>query len=95
MAYTQALRNVYIIGVPLAIIAFGGALAIKNSKMQTKAEEEAAIKKSREQNGQAEGQDVDVEKAAAVREEAEAEAVAAVAPVPAEVVQADRPQVKV
>ena len=101
MAYTEALRNVYIIGVPLAIIAFFGALAIKNSKMQTKAEEEAAIKKSREdaagggakEGGEAEKAIVSDE-AQVQREEAEAEAMAAVAPVPAPVVEADRPMEK-
>jgi hypothetical protein len=48
-AYTETLRAVYIIGVPCAIIAFFGALLIKNSKMQTKAEEEEAIRKAREE----------------------------------------------
>jgi hypothetical protein len=96
MAYTQALRNVYIIGVPLAIIAFIGAMFIKNSRMQTKAEEEAAIKKSREDAAGAPAEGGDAEKAVkadaerAQTEAAEAEAVAAVAPVPAQVVQADR-----
>lgn len=48
MAYTEALRNVYIIGVPCAILGFFGALAIKNSKMQTKAEEEESNRLARE-----------------------------------------------
>lgn len=48
MAYTEALRNVYIIGVPCAIIGFIGAMFIKNSKMQSKAEEEEANRVLRE-----------------------------------------------
>lgn len=102
MAYTQALRNVYIIGVPLAIIALGGALLIKNSRMQTKAEEEAAIKQSREAAAGAPVEGGDAEKASVAaadaervqREEGEAEAMSAVAPVPAQVALADRPALK-
>lgn len=41
------MRDVYIIGVPLAIVAFAGALLIKNSKMPTKAEEAEQIAKAR------------------------------------------------
>ncbi|ORY27750.1 major facilitator superfamily domain-containing protein [Naematelia encephala] len=47
-AYIDALRKVYIIGVPVAFVGILGALMIKNEKMQTKAEEEAAILKARE-----------------------------------------------
>lgn len=48
LAYTEALRNVYIVGVPCAILGLAGALAIKNSKMQSKAEEEEANRLMRE-----------------------------------------------
>ncbi|KAK4687774.1 MFS transporter, DHA2 family, glioxin efflux transporter, partial [Tremellales sp. Uapishka_1] len=50
IAYTKTLSQVYIIGLPMAILAIIGGLCIKNSKMQTKAEEEAAIKASRERD---------------------------------------------
>jgi hypothetical protein len=82
MAYTETLRAVYIIGVPCSILAFFGALLIKNSKMQTKAEEEEAIRQAR-------AGDVDEEKKGKVeddarveREEEEAVALSAVGPVP-------------
>jgi len=39
---------VYIIGVPLSILGLISALFIKNSKMQTKAEEQAAIQEGKE-----------------------------------------------
>lgn len=91
-AYTETLRAVYIIGVPCAILAFCGALFIKNSKMQTKAEEEEGIRKAREaeaaENGTATAGDVEkqggqVEDSARVeREEEEAVALSAVGPVP-------------
>lgn len=91
-AYTETLRAVYIIGVPCAILAFIGALFIKNSKMQTKAEEEEAIRKAREEEagegGAAATEDVEkqaghVYDAARVeREEEEAVALSAVGPVP-------------
>ena len=91
-AYTETLRAVYIIGVPCAILAFIGALFIKNSKMQTKAEEEEAIRKAREEEagegGVAATEDVEkqaghVDDAARVeREEEEAVALSAVGPVP-------------
>ena len=62
MAYTQSLRDVYICGLPFSIIALGAALCIKNSKMQTKAEETAAIQASREKEAlakaKANGEDV-------------------------------------
>lgn len=45
IAYTETLRDVYIIGVPCGIIAFFAALVIKNSKMPTKEEEQAAMAK--------------------------------------------------
>ncbi len=48
IAYTKTLSEVYIIGLPLAIIGFIGALFVKNSKMQTKAEEAAAIQEAKE-----------------------------------------------
>lgn len=47
-AYTEALRNVYIIGLPCALLALAGALVIKNSRMQTKEEEEEANRLARE-----------------------------------------------
>ena len=93
-AYTETLRAVYIIGVPCAILAFIGALFIKNSKMQTKAEEEEAIRKAREEEadegGAAATATEDVEKqeghvddaARVEREEEEAVALSAVGPVP-------------
>lgn len=89
IAYTETLRAVYIIGVPCAILAFCGALLIKNSKMQTKAEEEEAIRKAREEVAAENGGNlpVDAEKqiqdaVRAEREEEEAVAIAAVAPAP-------------
>jgi hypothetical protein len=91
MAYTETLRAVYIIGVPCSILAFFGALLIKNSKMQTKAEEEEAIRQAREkaaaEDGAESGGDAEklgkVEDSARVeREEEEAVALSAVAPVP-------------
>lgn len=91
-AYTETLRAVYVIGVPCAIIAFFGALLIKNSKMQTKAEEEEAIRESRENDaaeknaataGDAEKQEGRIHDSARVeREEEEAVALSAVGPVP-------------
>jgi hypothetical protein len=48
VAYTESLRDVYIIGVPCAILAFFGALIIKNSKMPSKAEEQAKIQAMKE-----------------------------------------------
>jgi len=91
-AYTETLRAVYIIGVPCAILAFIGALFIKNSKMQTKAEEEEAIRKAREEAAVEDGTAIagDVEKqeghindsARVEREEEEAVALSAVGPVP-------------
>lgn len=96
IAYTETLRAVYIIGVPCAIFSFFGALFIKNSKMQTKAEEEEAIRKAREEAAaeEAGGSQTpdDAEKQVkdavrAEREEEEAATVAAVAPVPQGAVQ--------
>lgn len=90
IAYTETLRAVYIIGVPCSILAFVGALFIKNSKMQTKAEEEEAIRKAREEAaaddktattpGDAEKDIKDAVRAE--REEEEATAMTAVGPVP-------------
>lgn len=37
-AYTESLRVVYLIGVPMSILGMAGALLIRNSKMPTKAE---------------------------------------------------------
>jgi len=97
-AYTETLRAVYIIGVPCAILAFIGALFIKNSKMQTKAEEEEAIRKAREEEvgeggtavtGDAEKQDGRIDDSVRVeREEEEAVALSAVGPVPQAAVEA-------
>ncbi|WWD22099.1 hypothetical protein CI109_106588 [Kwoniella shandongensis] len=42
-AYTKTLAQTFMIGVPLGIIAFGGAMIMKNDKMLTKEEETAAI----------------------------------------------------
>ncbi|KAK8846841.1 hypothetical protein IAR55_005929 [Kwoniella newhampshirensis] len=47
-AYAKSLSQVFVIGVPLAVIAFGGALLMKNDKMLTKAEEEAGIAEAKE-----------------------------------------------
>jgi hypothetical protein len=98
-AYTETLRAVYIIGVPCAILAFCGALLIKNSKMQTKAEEEEAIRKAREEAaaedgtvaaGDAEKQEGRIHDSARVeREEEEAVALSAVGPVPQAAVEGD------
>lgn len=89
MAYTETLRAVYIIGVPCSILAFAGSLLIKNSKMQTKAEEEEAIRKAREEAAADEksGDAGDAEKQVkdavrAEREEEEAEVMTAVGAVP-------------
>ena len=49
VAYFQSLRDVFIIGVPFSLIGIGGGLIMKNSRMQTKAEEEFDIQASREQ----------------------------------------------
>ena len=48
VAYTESLRDVYVIGIPCGILAALGALCIKNSRMQTKAEELAAIEAAKE-----------------------------------------------
>lgn len=93
VAYTETLRDVYIIGLPCAILGLLGALLIKNSKMQTKAEEEAAHQKAKEQaaleeggagvaagDEKANGTRHDAERAE--QEEEEAEAIGAVGPVP-------------
>lgn len=89
IAYTETLRAVYIIGVPCAILAFCGALVIRNSKMQTKAEEEEAIRKAREEAAAEENGETpaDAEKhvkeaVQAEREAEEAVAMTAVEPVP-------------
>jgi len=99
-AYTETLRAVYIIGVPCAILAFCGALFIKNSKMQTKAEEEEAIRKAREEAAAEDGTVTagDAEKrgerlhdsATVEREEEEAVALSSVAPVPQAAVEAGK-----
>ncbi|WRT64871.1 uncharacterized protein IL334_001807 [Kwoniella shivajii] len=49
-AYCKTLSQVYIIGLPLAIIAFIGALILKNDKIATKEEEEAAAKSAKEKD---------------------------------------------
>ncbi|ORX34479.1 major facilitator superfamily domain-containing protein [Kockovaella imperatae] len=101
VAYTHSLRNVYIMGVPFAVIGFFGALVIRDDKMQSKAEEQAVIAANREKEAlakaAAEGKSVtptDAEKVQAVqdavsdeREQQEAIALAAVAPVPEAVVE--------
>lgn len=91
MAYTETLRNVYIIGVPCGILAVLGGLAIKNSKMQSKEQEEEAIRKAREieeRRGEKEadlGGEEEVVRAETmgVRETREVEGISAVAPLPA------------
>ncbi|OCF76843.1 aflatoxin efflux pump AFLT [Kwoniella mangroviensis CBS 8886] len=47
-AYTKTLSQVYIIGLPLAVIALAGALILKNDKIATKEEEEAAKQSAKE-----------------------------------------------
>lgn len=42
-AYTKTLSQVFIIGLPLSILALVGALVMKNDKMATKEEEEKGI----------------------------------------------------
>jgi hypothetical protein len=82
-AYTETLSQVYIIGLPFSILGLIGAICMKNSKMQTKAEETAAIQamKDKQAGAGVEGgggtakQIVDAEE-----EERFAEGVAAVAP---------------
>ena len=46
-SYANALRDVYIIGLPFGIFALCGALLMKNSRMQTKEEENKAIAAAR------------------------------------------------
>lgn len=89
IAYTETLRAVYVIGVPCSILAFFGALLIRNSKMQTKAEEEEAIRIAREEAAVEDGSKVpvDAEKdikdaVRAEREEEEATTMTAVGAVP-------------
>ena len=48
VAYTKTVSDVYLIGVPLAFAGTLSALCIKNSRMQTKGEEQAAIQESKE-----------------------------------------------
>jgi hypothetical protein len=74
IAYTEALRSVYIIGVPLAAIGLVGALCIKNTRMQTKEQEEEAnrLAMEKEAGGAATVGDADAEKAM-VAEESRAE----------------------
>ena len=48
MAYTKTVSEVYITGVPFGVIGFIAALFMANKKMQTKAEEQAAIAESKE-----------------------------------------------
>lgn len=92
IAYTEALRNVYIIGVPLAAIGLMGGLFIKNTRMQTKAQEEEANRLAREKEAGVLGVIADAEKAVgqegrAEREEDIAMATAAVNAEPAAVVE--------
>ena len=54
-AYTETLRLVYVIGVPAAGLALAGALLIRNSKMQSAAEEKTAIAAAREKEALAAG----------------------------------------
>ena len=48
IAYIESLRDVYVMGIPFGICGALAALLIKNSKMQTKAEELAAIEAAKE-----------------------------------------------
>ncbi len=88
-AYNNTLREVYLIGVPFGITAFIGALCIKNSRMQTKAQEEDAIKAAREKAALGEKpSEQAVRDAVNAESETEiAEGLAAVAPVPQEAVE--------
>lgn len=47
IAYTKTLSQVYIIGLPLSIIALVGAFVMKNDKMATKEDEENDIATAR------------------------------------------------
>lgn len=47
IAYTKTLSQVYIIGLPLSIIALVGAFVMKNDKMATKEDEENDIAAAR------------------------------------------------
>ncbi|WWC86979.1 uncharacterized protein L201_001860 [Kwoniella dendrophila CBS 6074] len=49
-AYTKTLSQVYIIGLPLSLLALIGALILKNDKIATKEEEEAAKNSAKEAN---------------------------------------------
>jgi flagellar biosynthesis component FlhA len=77
---------VYILGLPFAFLGFLAALVIKNSKMQTKEEENAAIQAAKEKEaGDKEVAVKDVEAEDEAKQEKEAgwaEATAAVAPQP-------------
>ena len=81
-AYTETLRQVYIIGVPFALLGLAGALCMKNSKMQTKAEEAEALQAAKDKDaGVGEKEDVEAKKVVdAEEEERFAEGVSAVAP---------------
>ena len=93
VAYTETLRLVYILGLPFAVLGLLSGLLMKNSKMQSKEEEMAAIAAAKEKAAQANasGEKADALKAeegAADAERAEeeaeiAEGTAAVAPLPA------------
>jgi hypothetical protein len=87
IAYTETLRDVYIIGVPMAIIAVIGALFIKNSKMPTKAEEMAKIQALKEKAALEKEGGATAAAEAAEREANVAEGVSAVNPQPAQAVQ--------
>ena len=77
MAYTKTTSEVYIIGLPFGVIAVIASLFMKNSKMPTKAEEQAANQEIKEKAAMAAraegktGEDVEkaVEEAVAVRQE--------------------------
>ena len=68
MAYTKTTSEVYIIGLPFGLIALIASVFMKNSRMPTKAEEQASIQEIKEKAAlaaRAEGKtDVEVEKAA-------------------------------
>ena len=42
-AYGKSISQTYIMTIPFGVLAFAGGLLLKNSKLQTKEQEEAAV----------------------------------------------------
>jgi len=80
-AYTETLRQVYIIGIPFALLGLAGALCMKNSRMQTKAEETAALQAAKDKAGAEAVGEVEAKNIVEAEEEERfAEGISAVAP---------------